>query len=199
MNRRKCGILKITKRETPNHREALEGVPFVQIYKYLGVPLDESLSLKNLVTHIKKKGSNFLFENPPGSAHRCGFRAKLNLWQTYMRCHFDYFAPVIAICGQLEKFERMYTKSLKKSLSLPLQTPNLSLIRALGIPSLQQIAAHHITANFEAIKERFQRVPESLRLSSENLAMQAQAYLELRRTSIVTRVSQECLSAGSLG
>jgi len=119
-----------------------------------------------------------------------GLKVKLNLWQAYMRCHFDYFAPVIAICGQFEKFERMYTKSLKKSLGLPLQTPNLPLIKALGIPTLQQIAAHHITASYEAIKERFQKCPESLRLSSEELGTQAEVYLELHSPQVLSRISR---------
>ncbi len=90
-------------------------------------------------------------------------KIRLNIWQAYMRCDFDYFAPVIAICEQFKKFERIYAKSLKKSLSLPLQTPNLPLFKALGVPSLLQIAAHHITANCEVIKERFQKYPEFLR------------------------------------
>ena len=182
VNRRKCGILKITKRETPNRREVLEGVPFVQVYKYLGVPLDESLSLKHLVPHIKKKVAAFCARIHLVLHTLVGLKTKLDLWQTYMKCHFDYFAPVIAICGQFEKFERMYTKSLKKSLGLPLQTPNLPLIKALGIPSLQQIAAHHVITNCEVIKERFQKLPESLRLSSQSLGPQAEAYSELRST-----------------
>ena len=131
-----------------------------------------------------------------------------------MKCYFENFAPVIAICRPFEKFEMIYTKALKKSLGLPLQTPNLPLIKALGIPSLQQIAVYHVITNCEIIKERFQKLPESLRLSSQSLCVslprvsaslfpeslrlssqslgpQAEAYSELRSTPIVTRISHK--------
>jgi len=79
VNRKKCGILKITKRETPNRRETLEGVPFVLVYKYLGVPLDESLSLKHLVSHIRKKVRAFCSRIHLILHTVVGLKVKLNL------------------------------------------------------------------------------------------------------------------------
>ncbi len=54
---------------------------------------------------------------------------------------FENYAPAIVLSGKLGKFERGYTKSLKRALDLPLQTPNEPLLKAMGIPSLLQVAA----------------------------------------------------------
>ena len=40
LNKKKCGILRITRRESRDVIKELEGVPFVRQYKYLGIPLD---------------------------------------------------------------------------------------------------------------------------------------------------------------
>jgi hypothetical protein len=59
LNKAKCGILPIRKREAPSSRKELEGIPFVQTYKYLGVPLDSSMTLKHLASYMKSKMKKF--------------------------------------------------------------------------------------------------------------------------------------------
>ena len=54
MNKKKCGLLRITKRETSIGKKEIEGVPFVKEYKYLGVPLDQAFTLKHLVQLVKE-------------------------------------------------------------------------------------------------------------------------------------------------
>jgi hypothetical protein len=117
-----------------------------------------------------------------------GLSAKLNLWQNYARCHFEYYAPAIVLSGQLGKFERRYTKSLKKALDLPLQTPNGPLLKALGVPSLLQVAAYHVTINTRRIRERFQACPDSLGTLAAELAGQASEYRKLQRPAAIVRV-----------
>jgi len=164
VNKKKCGILRITKKETPIGLKDLEGVPFIHEYKYLGVPLDQSVTLKHLVPLIKKKIKAFTTRINLIPHSVVGLKAKLNLWQNYSKCQFEYFAPTIVLCGQLNKFERMYTKSLKKSLDLPMQTPNGPLLKALDVPSLLQIAAHHIVTNSVCIAKRY--IKKASRISS---------------------------------
>jgi hypothetical protein len=91
-----------------------------------------------------------------------GTKTRLNLWENYARCYFDYFAPTIMICDQSSKFERLYTKSLKKALDLPLHLPNDVLLRIAGVPSLLQIAGHHVLNTTATIQNRFGRSPSSL-------------------------------------
>jgi len=119
-----------------------------------------------------------------------GLSVKLNLWQCYARCHFEYYTPAIALCGQLNKFERKYTKSLKRALHLPLQTPNEPLLKALGVPSLLQMAAYHVAVNTRAIGRRFRACPDSLDMLAIGLAGQASEYRELRRPTAVVKVRE---------
>jgi hypothetical protein len=80
----------------------------VKEYKYLGIPLDQALTLKHLVPLIKKKTTNFIRRINFFLQNILGTNAKFNLWQIYARCNFDYFAPAIELCGQRDKFERYF-------------------------------------------------------------------------------------------
>jgi hypothetical protein len=84
----------------------------------------------------------------------------------------------------------MYTKSLKRALDLPLQTSNEPLLKALGIPSLLQMAAYHITVNTKTIKKRFQACPGSLDMLAAGLTNQASEYRELQRPTAVVKVEK---------
>jgi len=188
INKKKCGLLRITKRETPIGIRELEGIPLLHEYKYLGLPLDQSFTLKFLIGMIKGRTKAFVGRVGIIPHSIVGLSVKLNLWQCYARCHFEYYAPAIALSGQLNKFERMYTKSLKRALDLPLQTPNEPLLKALGIPSLLQVAAYHVTVNTRAIRKRFQACPNSLDMLAAGLANQASEYRRLQRPIAVVKV-----------
>jgi len=188
LNKKKCGILRITKRETPIGKKMLEDVAFMHEYKYLGVPLDQSFSMKFLVPHLNRKIMAFC-----GRIHLIlhsvvGLKAEFDLWQTCVRYHFDYFAPSIALCGQLSRFETLYTKSLKKALGLPVQTPNARLLMALGVPSLTQLAAHHLVRSSDAITSRFSNCPLALSSLAEKLKTHADQYYQLRMKMPVSRL-----------
>jgi len=188
INKRKCGLLRITKRETPIGIKELEGIPILHEYKYLGLPLDQSFTLKFLVEIVKRKTKAFMSRVGIIPHSIVGLTVKLNLWQCYARCHFEYYAPAIALSGHLNKFERRYTKSLKRALDLPLQTPNEPLLKALGIPSLLQMAAYHVTINTKTIRERFRTCPDSLGMLAARFADKASEYRRLRRPTAVMKV-----------
>jgi hypothetical protein len=97
INKKKCGILRITKRETPIGIKSLEGVSFVHEYKYLGVPLDQAFSMKHLVPLLKRRIKAFCARIHIIQHSVVGLEIKFSLWQSYARCHFDYFAPMIAL------------------------------------------------------------------------------------------------------
>jgi hypothetical protein len=188
VNKKKCGLVRVTKRETPIGIKELEGIPLLHEYKYLGLPLDQSFTLKFLVEMVKKKTKAFMSRVGFIPHSIVGLTAKLNLWQNYARCHFEYYAPAIVLSGQLGKFESRYTKSLKKALNLPLQTPNGPLLKALGVPSLLQVAAYHVAVNTRRIRERFQACPDSLGTLAAELAGQASEYRKLQRPAAIVKV-----------
>jgi len=92
------------------------------------------------------------------------------------------------LCGQLKKFSSIYTKSLKRALDLPIPTPNEPILRAVGIPSLTQIAAFHIRKNLSQIEKRFQVGPTSVDLLTRELGGLAREYSALRLSKSVTHV-----------
>jgi len=159
----------------------------MSIDRYLGVPLDQAFSLKYLVPLVKRRMKAFCTRIHVILHSVVGLEVKFNLWQNYARCHFDYFTPVVALCGHLDKFETMYTKSLKRALDLPLQTPNSPLLAALGVPSLRQIAAHHVCRNTEIIRDRFLELPGTLDLLAKELSSCSEEYAGLRDAVPITR------------
>ena len=202
LNKKKCGILSVCRKSSPIRRKEIDGVPFVEEYKYLGIPLDQSLTLKHLRTHMKKKMKGFSFRIHTLLHSVIGAKAKLDLWKTYQRCYFDYFTPSIAVCGQMSKFTAGYTSSLKKALDLPLRTPNRSLLQLLRLPSADVIAGHHIHRNLKLIQDRFDSIPQHL----QDLRCQSNAhhldYMAFRRINpAITKITDttyliDLLSAG---
>lgn len=192
INRKKCGILKLTNRALPIKRKELGGIPFVREYKYLGVPLDQALTLKHLHTLISNKVKKFTKRINIISHSVLGLRSKLNIWQTYTRCLFDYFCPAIALCNQILKFSVLYTKSLKKALMLPQSTSSERLLYATQMPSPLQIAGHHIDRVVMKIKERFGTCPESLNSLHQSLEGHAREYSNKRERSLFSHREGDC-------
>jgi hypothetical protein len=182
LNKKKCGIIPIRKREVAHDFGGeFEGIPIVPEYKYLGVPLDSALTLKHLVKLMKIKIKKFNRRIGLVLQQTVGAATKLNLWQAYARCHFEYFSPAMAICGQLYKFESLFTGSLKKALSLPQHLPNERLIRVVGIPTLTQIASNHVRRNWALISQRFGQGPGSLIDLAGRLNQYAEQYDSLKK------------------
>jgi len=191
INKKKCGVLRISKKNTKLHFEDIDEIPVVQNYRYLGIPVDQAFKLDLLVTLIKNKIKAFNGRINLIPHTSVGLRAKLNLWQSYARCHFEYFAATAALCGQLKKFESLYSLSLKRALDLPMQTQNERLLKAVGVPSLAQIAAHHCVKNTEVIKQRFPNsCPRSLTAIAGDLAIKAQEYNEIRSPIPIKQVEK---------
>lgn len=106
-------------------------------------------------------------------------KTRLVRWQNYARCYFSYFSPAIALCDQSSKFERLFSKSLKKALGLPLHLSNESLIKAVGVPSLLQITGYHVANTTTLIHNRFSQAPASLDNLKALLAQAAEGYRAL--------------------
>jgi len=158
-------------------------------YEYLGVPLDSALTLKHLLTLVKGKVKKFSQRIGLALNSVTGTTTKLNLWQTYARCHFDCFSPAMAICNRLHKFESLFTRSLKKAFGLPLPLPNERLLKAANTPTLTQIPGYHLRRNKRAIPERFGHCPSSLTRVSEDLSLSADQYLAMKNVPCTQEIS----------
>jgi len=119
-----------------------------------------------------------------------GTKTRLDLWQNYARCHFDYFLPTIMICDQSNKFGSLFTKSLKKALGLPIHLPNKALLRVVGVPSMKQIAGHHVVNITTAIRNRFSCYPSSLNELAATLSHAAEEYKTLSTLEPIRAITQ---------
>jgi len=180
INRRKCGILPISKKDNPDVWLEIDGVPVVDEYKYLGIPLDQALNLKHLVPVINSRVKRFNKRIKLIHHTVVGLRAKFQLWQTYIRSAFDYFGPSIAMCGQRDKFESHYFSSLKRALDLPQQTSNQAILYDVRHPSLDEIAGHHLVSSLEKIRKRFLKVPDNLMRVTKEFMKKALRYRQLQ-------------------
>ena len=80
LNKKKCGILRVCKKSMPLGRKKISGVSFVFKYKYLEVPLGQSLTLNHLVLNLKRKTKSFSFRIRIILHSAVGTEKKLNLW-----------------------------------------------------------------------------------------------------------------------
>lgn len=55
INKRKCGIMPFVGKNTGNYIKSVVDVRVIRTYKYLGVPLDPALTLKNVVPLLEKR------------------------------------------------------------------------------------------------------------------------------------------------
>ena len=110
--------------------------------------------------------------------------------------YFNYFAPSMAICGQLKKLLAFYTSSLKKGARFLQQTPLLGIDK---LPSPVLIAAHHIFKNYNLIIERYSSVPQHLRTVNDEMAIPAEEYRGFNKSrSAVIRVTERSYIVGFL-
>jgi len=74
-------------------------------------------------------------------------------------------------------------------LGLPLHLSNDLLIRVVGVPSLQQVAGHHVSRTAVLIHNRFSRAPSSLDRLAASLSQAAVEYQALSSVQPVKVVS----------
>lgn len=154
--------------------------------------MDSALTLKHLLALMKTKVKKFNQRVGLVLDRVIGTATKLDLWQTYAHCHFDYFSPAIVISNQTRKFESLFTSSLKKALDLPLHLPNERLIRIIGVPTLTQIAGYHVKRNRQIILQRFGGCPFSLTRVFENLSESADQYIAIKKASPIVSITEGC-------
>jgi len=181
INKKKSGVLTLKGRDTKTSG-SIRGIPIVQEYRYLGVRLDQSLTLKKLRASLKKKTD--LFKRYVQVIHTptLGVRTRLTLWKIYLKSLFDYYGPVIALCDRVKTFKSLYMSSLKTAGKALQSTADERVLEVLKIKSLSQIAYQHMKATTGKIKERFGKLPDSVSLSLDSLKKEISGYSDLQES-----------------
>jgi len=127
-NKNKSGILcvKLKKHSKFDPSGTINGYPFVETYKYLGVTIDRLLNFRNHIAKLTKKINFITFKL--ALIPRLGLTPFffINLWQIFCKSLLDYGNIVYKYTTQetLEEIKRLYRSSLKKVLRISSSTPN---------------------------------------------------------------------------
>ncbi len=101
----------MTNRESRDVLSELEAISFVKQYKYLDVPINQSLTLKNLASMIKTRVKKFNTRIGYIMNNIVSLKARLKLWSAYIRCIFDYSAP-LWLCAVIHLRSKEYTHKI---------------------------------------------------------------------------------------
>jgi hypothetical protein len=127
MNFSKCGILQLTK-HTANREfqpgSLLHDVPVVTSYKYLGITLDEALTIRPHLANLNKKLSFISLKTR--STPNTTPELRRILWNGFARPHAEYVAPLLCTQRQTEVRECLVLikKSFKSCVGFHLRTPS---------------------------------------------------------------------------
>lgn len=161
VNLKKCGIIKIKNRgkEVIKVRE-IGGIDVVDQYRYLGVTLDSLLTLQPYMDQLAKRMKIVYSSFYKLISTAVGVKLKLEVWKVYVKTIMEYGAEVFALVpGKIDKFRKLYYKTLKVSLGLPWNTSNTKLIKSLGIMDAETIVNLKLLHTHRKIVRRGLKVP----------------------------------------
>jgi hypothetical protein len=160
MNFSKCGILQLTKNDASRQFSPgtfIYEVPVVTSYKYLGITLDEALTIRPHLANLSKKLSFISLKTR--STPNTTPELRRILWNGFARPHAEYVAPLLCTQRQTEVRECLVLikKSFKSCVGFHLRTPSNVVSIFLGdILAFGNARASRIIDQFTS------RYPESL-------------------------------------
>ncbi len=110
--------------------ELIENVPIMATYKYLGVLLDNKLTL---IPHLKwlTRKERFIYHKLYPMLRCCSFTLRANLWIVFISPNFRYIAPIIRMVNmseiRREELAGMVRASKRKFLMLLNSIPNTTV------------------------------------------------------------------------
>jgi len=139
INESKSGIMRITKNKTkqPETIETLDGFPYVDSYKYLGITISCN---GNIQPHINTLNStcNYLANHIKWFAKDFSIKTKCYLWKCFIRPHLLYtfcVTDLIAKTTHINKLIRLWKKTFKQICGFPRNTPDSIIEKFTDSPS----------------------------------------------------------------
>ena len=138
INTSKTKIVEIRK-QMINYPEGqkIQDYEIVSDYKYLGVPIDCSLTMSTYLEGLKKKINRLTGFAYKFQLKECSIATKLQLFKTYIKPHVDYAIEIWQLEKLSTKFERgvwpLFFKSLKQLVGIAETASNYRTLAALGL------------------------------------------------------------------
>ncbi len=138
INTSKTKIVEIRKRKIDYPSgEKLQDYEIVEDYRYLGVPIDSSLTMDSYLDQLTKKVNRLTGFANKFQLLECSITTGLQLFKTYVKPHFDYATEMWQLVKLSHKSERevwpLYFKSLKRIMGIARKASNHRTLSALGL------------------------------------------------------------------
>ena len=147
INKKKSAIMPLYRRRKKlEETEEYDGYPIVEKYKFLGIWIDNGLSLTNHLEHITKKLQGFYKMVYILNQKQAPLNIRLTLWKVFARAYFYYagfvFYQKLGFCtkGCENKFHKLYKKSLIKAMGLKVHL-NTDVYQAIHVLEPQRMAS----------------------------------------------------------
>lgn len=161
INHKKCGVMAIQRGERHEVDQQLNGINFVNQYKYLGVLMDYRLSFEPQIDQLKKR----LF-----STYSCfykliskvvGVKLRLEIWKVYVKTVMEYGVEIFALMpSKMCKLEAIFLRTLKVTLCLPKNTSGDEVIKSACILDARTMAYIRFVKTYIKMTKREMKVPE---------------------------------------
>ena len=189
LNKKKCGIMPLRGRDNGNFAKSFLAVPLVNNYKYLGIPMDPSLTLKNVLPVLLKRALTFKRHISALKTNVVSIKLRLEAWKVYFKSIFDYMRQVFMLVGKMSMISTIYSTTLKKACCLPLTCKNDRLFDLLRIPTPEELGAYFITIAFEKILIRKIACPDVVKGAYFGALILSDRYKDKRSKNIEFRQS----------
>ncbi len=155
VNKKKCGILPLLQRGGKATKKSdLNGYPYVNYYKYLGVEVNGKLELEEYLKRIKRK-SGFILSRITSTLKNSETETRKFLWSMLIRPLYDYIFPFMEDLskGLQQKFLQTMRASLKKWIGIRNSVPNGLTATLIG--NIEEYIKYRSISAKSKIIERF--------------------------------------------
>ena len=135
VNKKKSGIM-ILKNKIENN-DNIDGYPIINKYKYLGIMINDKMTIQSHIGNIDKKLKKYFEKNYILNKRFFSVKSIMLIFGYFHKSRLLYGLPAfIDQKSKIERIDRVMTTNIKKLLKLPISTNTQRLKLALGLPDL---------------------------------------------------------------
>jgi len=166
INYKKTQLMEIiSKRAVYKLKEPIKGddelIEWTDMYKYLGVIIDNKLNFMQYLGQIKDKLQKYLI--PPKAD--LSIQSRIHLWKTYAFCCFNYGCCILSFQENqncFQEFQKIYKNSIITALGLKPNTPSSILFWATGLWPPELLVDYHFIRIVLKLEANFNNDPNGL-------------------------------------
>lgn len=197
LNNSKSGVIIIEGNNNNWQMDSIEGIPIVESYKYLGVVINNKMTLKDHIDRMKIQIRDTTNKLTQLSAPNMSISEKIELWNVYLVSKILYGACAFTHDRiGMNELKKLYYMTLKRVLRIHKTTSNVTLIAVLKIQPFEHRINLALNKVLKKYNKRFEPLARAdiqfLDLKDINLQVNP-AYFDLRLEDIIQRYRERYL------